>query len=389
MRLGRLTVAWLTCLVGLAGSAWAQTGPLSSSQIVQKVKKGVVRVMNVTIDSPIAANWGGGGTGFVFEVDYPGGTAYALTNHHVSGSSTVSQVQFWNGSTYRAELVATEPGIDVALLRVMGIPDESGLPESERTIVPVILGDSDQVQPGEYGLAFGNPGSMDAVNINRSEPWETFLMQQTVTTSVIAGRDTPLDFMLGIWRQNKSDLGFQYGTDLKYAFRISVPINPGNSGGPLFNQRGEVIGINFYGGQNVIMQNHNWAVPINQAKDFAIQVLQTGRYEQPWLGLDILMPSFIRGPEEYLEFVDKFRGDEIKVYGVRANSPAARAGIQEGDTVLEIDGRKFQTPEDVRSYVFEQQIGAMMEFLVLRKGHQQRLYCEVGPKRHYDAEFSV
>jgi serine protease Do len=374
-------------LAGMAGAAWAQ--PMSTTSIVKKVKKGVVRVMNVTIDSPIAANWGGGGTGFVFEVDYAHGTAYALTNHHVSGNSTVSQVQFWNSATYRADLVATEPGIDVALLRITGIPDESGLPEGERTIVPVILGDSDQVQIGEYGLAFGNPGSRDAVNINRSDPWETFLMQQTVTTAVVAGRDTPLDFMIGIWRQNQSDLGFQYGTNLDYTFRISVPINAGNSGGPLFNERGEVIGINFYGGQSVLMQNHNWAVPINLAKDFAFQVLETGRYEKPWLGLDIIMPTFIRTPNDYIEFAEKYRGDQIKVFGVRQGSPAQRAGFLEGDIILEVDGREFKTPEDVRAYVFDLDIGAMVEFLVSRNGREERFFCEVGPKRHYDAEFSV
>jgi len=385
-KLGTIAVI-VACLGGLISGAWAQ--PLSTTSIVQKVKKGVVRVMNVTIDSPIAANWGGGGTGFVFEVDYANGVAYALTNHHVSGNSTVSQVQFWNNATYRAELVATEPGIDVALLRISGIPDESSLPEVDRTIVPVILGDSDQVQIGEYGLAFGNPGSMDAVNVNRSDPWESFLMQQTVTTAVVAGRDTPLDFMIGIWRQNQSDLGFQYGTNLDYAFRISVPINPGNSGGPLFNQQGEVIGINFYGGQHVLMQNHNWAVPINLAKDFAFQVLETGRYEKPWLGLDIIMPSFIRSADDYIEFAEKFRGDQIKVFGVRAGSPAQRAGFQEGDVILAVDGREYKSPEDVRAYVFDLDIGAMVEFLVSRKGHEERLFCEVGPKRHYDAEFSV
>lgn len=390
MALTKLTGVVAVCLVGLAASAWAQPDqPLSTAQVVQKVKKGVVRVMNVSIDSPIAANWGGGGTGFVFEVDYANGVAYALTNHHVSGSSTVSQVQLWDSSTYRAELVATEPGIDVALLRIIGIPDESDLADSERTIIPVILGDSDVVQPGEYGLAFGNPGSMDAINVNRSDPWESFLMQQTVTTAVVAGRDTPLDFMVGIWRQNQSDLGFQYGTNLDYAFRISVPINPGNSGGPLFNQQGEVIGINFYGGQHVLMQNHNWAVPINLAKDFAFQVLQTGKFERPWLGLDIIMPAFVRTPGQYLEFAEKFRGKEIKVYGVRANSPAQRAGFAEGDLVLEVDGREFADPEDIRAYVFDLDIGTTVEFLVRRNGREERLFCEVGPKRSYDAEFSV
>ena len=377
-------------VLGLAAPALAQSAPpLSTSEIVDQVERGVIRVMGVSIASPVAAAWAGGGSGFVFEVDYETGQAFAITNHHVSGSSSISQVQFWDGSTYRAELIATEPGIDVALLRITGIPDERDLPMNERSIVPVVLGDSDLVQIGELGIAMGNPGTMEGVNTNRSDPWDDFLLKQTVTTNVVAGRDTPLDFMVGIWRQNQSSLGFQYGTNLDYTFRVSVPINPGNSGGPLFNSRGEVIGINFYGGASPIAQNHNWAVPINLAKDFVFQILDTGEFEKPWLGLDIIMPSYIRGPEEYVEFADKYRGDEIEVFGVRRDSPAQRAGFLDGDVILEVDRRVFALPEDVRLYVFNKDIGAPVEFLIRRGRQELRIYAEVGPKRKYDAEFSV
>jgi len=377
-------------VLGCTAVAWAQDEPtISTADVVEMVKRGVVRVMNVSIDDPVAAAYAGGGSGVVFEVDYATRSAYAITNHHVSGNASTSQVKFWNNATYRAELVATEPGIDIALLRIHNIPDESGVPEEQRTIVPVPLGNSDLVQIGEWGIAMGNPGAAEGINTNRSDPWDDFLLQQTVTTNVITGRDTPLEFMVGIWRQNQGDLGFQYGTNLDYTFRISVPINPGNSGGPLFNSQGEVIGINFYGGAQVVMQNHNWAIPINLAKDFVFQILETGRFEKPWLGLDIIMPSYIRSPASYQEFAEKYRGDEITVYGVRADSPAARAGIKQDDIILEVDGRVFATPEEVRLYVFDLDIGDTVELLVMRQGHKERIFCEVGPKRKYDAEFSV
>jgi membrane-associated protease RseP (regulator of RpoE activity) len=224
---------------------------------------------------------------------------------------------------------------------------------------------------------------MDAVNTNRPIP-EPFRCSNGDMN--VASRDTPLDFMIGSGAESERSR-FQYGTNLITPFasaRRSIPHR-----GPLFNQRGEVIGINFYGGQHVLMQNHNWAVPINLAKDFAFQVLQTGRFERPWLGLDIVMPAFVRSAEQYLEFAEKFRGDEVKVYGVRPDSPASRAGLLEGDVVLEVDGRAFGTPEDVRAYVFDLEIGAMVEFLVRREGREERIFCEVGPKRNYDAEFSV
>jgi len=373
-----------------SGSVLAQADPAESVRgVIEKVRKGVVRVQVVTIDSPVTANFYGGGSGFVFEVDYANGFAYAITNHHVSGNASMSAVQFWNDAQYRAELIATEPGIDVALLKVYGIPDERGLPEEERTIVPVVLGDSDRVQIGELAVAMGNPGARVGVNIDRSNPMDDFLLQQTATHAVVTGRATPLEFMVSIWRRNQGDLGFQYGTNFDYTFRISVPISGGNSGGPLFNSRGEVIGINFYGGANVVAQNSNWAIPINLAKDFVFQSLETGRFEKPWLGLDIIMPSFIRGPEEYIEFAERYRGDEIRVFGVRADSPADRAGFQKEDIILEIDGKVFQTPEDIRLDIFDREIGSPVYFVVLRDGDEIEISAEVGPKRSYNSEFSV
>lgn len=376
-------------LVG-SGSVLAQAEPAESVRgVIEKVKKGVIRVQGVSIDSPVTANFYGGGSGFVFEVDYENGFAYAITNHHVSGHTSMSAVKFWNDTQYRAEMIATEPGIDVALLKVYGIPDERGLPEEERTIVPVVLGDSDRVQIGELAVAMGNPGAREGINIDRSNPLEDFLLAQTATHAVVTGRATPLEFMVSIWRQQQRSLGFQYGTNFDYAFRISVPINGGNSGGPLFNSRGEVIGINFYGGAFVQAQNHNWAIPINLAKDFVFQFLETGCFEKPWLGLDIIMPSFIRGPEEYIEFAERYRGDEIKVFSVRSDSPADRAGFQKEDIILTVDGNMFQTPEDIRLDVFNREIGSLVHFVVLRDGDEIEISAEVGPKRTYDSEFSV
>ena len=381
--------AALLIVVGTTQVFAQQRELMSPGDVIEKVRKGVIRVQGISIQSPIAADWGGGGSGFVFEVDYEEGVAYAITNHHVSGNTSLSAVQFWNDQQYRAEMIATEPGIDIALLKIFGIPDERYLPESERTIVPVVLGDSDQVQIGEMAIAMGNPGAREGLNVERDDPYEDFLLQQTATQAVVTGRDTPLEFMVGIWRQNQGGLGFQYGTNFDYAFRISVPINGGNSGGPLFNARGEVIGINFYGGASVRAQNHNWAIPVNLAKDFVFQSLERGRFEKPWLGLDIIMPSFIRGPEEYVEFAERYRGDEIKVFGVRANSPAERAGFLTGDVITEVDGQSFETPEDIRLYVFNLEIGTPVAFTIMRGGREMNLVLEVGPKRKWDSEFSV
>lgn len=372
---------------------------LSVPQIVEKVKKGVIRVEILNVGGTAASGGYGGGSGFVFEVDYDKGEAYAITNHHVAGKAYVCQVTFWNNASYRGELVAHEPGIDVALVRIVGIPDERDLPDSQKTIIPCVLGDSDQVQIGETGVAMGNPGAEEAAGVRRDDPFGTFLLDQNVTSNVVTGRDTPLEFCISIWAQNrgessKSDeaewLGWQYGTNMDYAFRMSTAINGGNSGGPLFNSRGEVIGINFYGGGGTLAQNSNHAIPINLAKDFVFQIMQTGKFVKPWLGLDIIIPPFIKEADAYVEYVQRFRTKDMVVYDVRKDSPAEHAGIKKGDIILEIDGQKFKTPEDVRLYVFSLKIGDQVSVVVRRNGKKLRpIEIEVSPKRTYNSEFSV
>ena len=386
------TVLYAICVVVLlAGQAMAQQdSALSVEDIVNTVKKGVVKVQGIDLGGPTSAGWGGG-SGFLFEIDYDTGLGYAITNHHVSGKSSVSAVTFWDGAAYKARLVATEPGIDIALLEVYDLPDESDLPDSEKTIIPVVLGDSDTVPIGALGMAMGAPGDFnDAINIDRSNPYDAGMLMQTVTTGEVSGRDWPIEFLLGINRQAQSDLGRQYGTNFDYAFKVSTPINPGNSGGPLFNNSGEVIGINFWGGSFQMAQNSNHAIPINLAKDFVFQVLEKGRFEKPWTGMDIIFPSCV-SVDEYTEFTEKYRPDYIEVFNIRRDSPASRAGLRKGDIIVSVDGQQFTDPEKLRLYVFSQDIGNELELVVKRDNKilKEPLFVEVGVKRTYDSEFSV
>ncbi|MCB1219369.1 MAG: trypsin-like peptidase domain-containing protein [Planctomycetales bacterium] len=386
------TVLFTVCVVVmLAGQALAQQdSALSVEDIVNTVKKGVVKVQGIDIGGPTSAGWGGG-SGFLFEIDYDTGLGYAITNHHVSGSSSISAVTFWDGAAYKARLVATEPGIDIALLEVYDLPDESDLPDSEKTIIPVVLGDSDTVPIGALGMAMGAPGDFnDAINIDRSNPYDAGMLMQTVTTGEVSGRDWPIEFLLGINRQAQSDLGRQYGTNFDYAFKVSTPINPGNSGGPLFNNSGEVIGINFWGGSFQMAQNSNHAIPINLAKDFVFQVLEKGRFEKPWTGMDIIFPSWV-SVDEYTEFTEKYRPDYIEIFNIRRDSPASRAGLRKGDIIVSVDGQQFTDPEKLRLYVFSQDIGNELELVVKRdnKIMKEPIFVEVGVKRTYDSEFSV
>ncbi|MDQ3023836.1 MAG: S1C family serine protease [bacterium] len=390
MRVFRVTFLMFTILGAMCLQALAFT-PSPTADIVKRVRKSVIRIQGIDIGAEVASGGYGGGSGVVFQLDYDKGVAYALTNHHVSGDAVLSAVRFWDGTEYKAEMIAREPGIDVALLKLTGIPDERNVPESKKTIIAAPLGDSDKVQIGDHAIAMGSPGARDGFNANRDDPYQDYMLQQTVTDGVITGRDTVIGFVMGIWRQNQASLGMQYGTNFPYAFRVTVPINGGNSGGPMFNDSGEVIGLNFYGGSHSLMQNSNHTVPINSAKDFAYQILNTGKFEKPWIGLDVIMPSYIKSPEAYNEFLERRKSKDLEIYGVRPDSSAERSGFRKGDVILSIDGRKINTAHDLRQFVFNQPIGTRLSFEIKRGGSKLKdpITTEVQPKRFYDSEFSI
>jgi S1-C subfamily serine protease len=398
-----LAVAALVALVSVCGLAQADDhGMLDAKSLVRKVRRGVLKVQVADIRTGTADTDWGGGSGFIFEVDYDQGIAYAITNHHVAGHASSVSATLWNGNVYNGELVRSEPGIDIALIRLHGIPDERNLPDDQKTIVPVVLGDSDKVQIGEAAMAMGSPGAQDRATMfggaDRSSPYDDFLMMQTATLNVVTGRESPLDFAMQEWEAGRSGggdehetMGYQYATNLEYTFRMSTAINGGNSGGPLFNKDGEVIGINTWGGADAIMQNGNLSVPINMAKDFVYQILNTGKFEKPWLGLDVIFPPYINKTDTYVEFRERQRPERLEIYSVRHDSPADKAGIKRGDIVMDINGQKFKTPEELRLWMFKQDIGAPLVIRLMRGGRvlADPVKVNVGVKRSYDAEFSV
>jgi S1-C subfamily serine protease len=326
------------------------------------------------------------GSGFIFQSLPDENAAYALTNHHVANNTTVLQVETWDHSTFKAEFVALEPGIDVALIKIVGIP-----PDAYEVNV---LGDSDKTIIGEPALAIGAPGSGESVNADRSDPFISFGLHQTATMRVVSGKQTDPFEAIGAWASPswKNTLGRQIVTNVPWRFVTQSAINGGNSGGPLYNARGEVIGLNHahFGAGSTLTQNENYTIPINFAKNFAYQILNTGKYEVPWFGMDIFIPYFYNSPQQVAEFQEKhFDPKVIKVLSVRRDSPAERAGLLPGDIVVELDGQTFPTSVDMRLYVFNLPIGKEVPVTVMRGQRKVKLKMEVGVKRKYDAEFSV
>jgi serine protease Do len=356
--------------------------------LVNKVKKGAIYIWAMTPGTTGVLQQAWIGSGFIFQADPANNAAYALTNHHVANDTTLLQVETWDRSTYRADFVALEPGIDVALIKIYDIP-----PGSYEVNV---LGDSDKVQIGEPALAMGAPGSGDSVNSDRSDPFLDFGLHQTATMRVVTGKESDPFDAIEFWAQARAQrhgaLGQQVFTNLPWRFVCQSTINGGNSGGPLYNANGEVIGLNHahLGIDPTATQNMNYTIPINYAKNFAYQILNTGKYEGPWFGMDIFVPPSYQRTTQVAEWHERnYSPKSFEVLSVRNDSPAEHAGLKQGDQIIEFDGQTFPTNMDMRIYVFTLPIGKQVPVVVKRGAAKVHLVMETAPKRKYDSEFSL
>jgi serine protease Do len=234
------------------------------------------------------------GSGFLISSD-----GYILTNDHVAGNASEITVTLTNGEEYKAKLIGTDQSTDICLLKIEG----SAFPF-------VRLGDSDDNMIGEWVIAFGNPFGLFTLN---DKP--------TVTVGVISSTG-----------MNLEPLDNRFYLDM---IQTDAAINGGNSGGPLANSVGEVIGMNTLiytnGGTGSI--GLGFAIPVNKIKKIIKQLKEKGKVDRNFdVGLNI--QDIDDGIANYYKLKNT-RG--VIVNQVLANSPAARAGIQDGDIILQLD----------------------------------------------------
>ena len=263
------------------------------------------------------------GSGFIIDKD-----GYILTNNHVVEKAEEIKVKLSDQKKeYDAQVIGTDPRTDLALIKIKGAGD---LPVAH-------MGDSDALEVGEWVVAIGNP----------------FGLEQTVTTGIISAKGRvigagPYDDFL----------------------QTDASINPGNSGGPLFNLKGEVVGINtaiVAGGQGI-----GFAIPVNIAKRLLPQ-LKKGRVVYGYLGVYIqdLTP----------ELADSFGLTEaqgVLISDVISDSPAEKAKIQKGDVVLEYDGQQVKDRYQFTKMVGNTPVGKKVKIVVLRDKQQKTLWATIG-----------
>ncbi|MGW2833064.1 trypsin-like peptidase domain-containing protein [Streptomyces sp. NPDC001286] len=322
-----------------AGKEPAGRAPDSVAGIAARALPSVV-TLHVT-----GAEESGTGTGFVLD-----GLGHILTNNHVvepAKSGGRITVTFNSGDTAKATVVGRDSGYDLAVVKVSGV---SGLK-------PMPLGNSDNVQVGDPVVAIGAP----------------FDLAGTVTSGIISAKERPITA-----GGDSAD-----GTDVSYvdALQTDAPINPGNSGGPLLDSRARVIGINSAirsaddgsdsGSGQAGSIGLGFAIPVNQAKRVAEELINSGHATHPVIGVTLDM---------------SYSGDGARVGtkasgggpAVTAGGPGDKAGIEPGDVITAVDGQRVHSGEELIVKTRAHRPGDRLEVTLRRDGKEKRISLVLG-----------
>lgn len=278
------------------------------------------------------------GSGFIISKD-----GYIFTNNHVVEGADEIKVTLENGDEYDAKIVGTDPKTDIALIKI----------DSDKDLPVVELGDSDELQVGEWVMAIGNP----------------FGLSHTVTVGVVSAKGRVIGS----------------GPYDDY-IQTDASINPGNSGGPLINTKGEVIGISsaIYAGNTGGNIGIGFAVPINIAKSILDDLKTAGAVTRGRLGVMIQ-----RITPELAKSFNLSQNEGALVGDVLKGSPAERSGIERGDVIIEFDGQPVKTMEELPKIVAHTKPGSEVKVVVIRNGKKKTLKAIIEKLEDTEALASV
>lgn len=252
---------------------------------------------------------------------------YILTNNHVVSGADQIEVKLSDGRNLEAHLVGADPKTDIAVIKV----------DAHESLPTVSLGNSDSLEIGDWVVAIGNP----------------FGLTQTVTAGIVSAKGRvigagPYDDFI----------------------QTDASINPGNSGGPLFNLRGEVVGVN----TAVVAtgQGLGFAIPINMAKQVIPQLIKGRQVERGYLGIGLQEIT-----PELAQALGLSKPEGALVGQVFEGSPAHRAGIQAGDLILSLNGQPIQKTNDLPILVAQTPIGSEVGIDVIRGGERKNFKVRI------------
>jgi putative serine protease PepD len=311
------------------GRSSTDTAPVSGSSVENPDWQAVASAVQASVVA-IQVSTGQGeaqGSGVIVDTD-----GHIVTNNHVVAGAQDDQVQvtLTDGQIFTADVVGTDPTTDLAVIRLQDAPDD---------LTAAALGDSSEITVGDPVMAVGNPLGL----------------ANTVTTGIVSALDRPV---------STSETGASEAV-VTNAIQIDAAVNPGNSGGPLFDAQGRVIGIT----SSIATTSSEsgsiglgFAIPVNLADLIAGQLIEDGTAEHAFLGV---------GLSDTTATADGVTRSGAQVQSVTAGSPAAEAGVREGDVIVAIDGKAVAGAESLTGYVRAYPSGAEVTVTLVRDGSSQ------------------
>ena len=303
------------------------------TDVVEKTSPAVVTVVvNIPGEVSIfgqAPDQEASGSGVIISPD-----GYIITNNHVVENAKEVEVILAGGNRFPAEIVGTDAFDDLAVLKI----------DREQACFPIKFGNSEMLSPGETVIAIGSPLGK---------------FQNTVTVGVVSATDR--------------DLQVSANYQMEGLIQTDAAINQGNSGGPLFNLKGEVIGINTLivrGGVSTAAEGLGFAIPSNKAKVVSEQIIQQGYFARPYLGIrwEWITPGIADAyslPVEWGAYIS----------GVADNTPAEEAGLQEGDIIVQFGDRELNENNPFINALYDHSPGEKVNLSVIRE--QETVEIEV------------
>ncbi len=275
----------------------------------------------------------GAGSGVIISQD-----GYILSNNHVVEGAKEVTVTMADKKEYTAEVVGRDPKTDLAVLKI----------DAKKTLPSAAMGDSEHLKVGDWVIAIGNP----------------FGLNHTVTSGIVSAKGR----VIGAGPYDNF-------------IQTDASINPGNSGGPLFNMKGEVVGIN----TAIIPQGQGigFAIPVNTAKPLIPQLVSDGRITRGYLGVNIqtITPDLAKALN-----VESREG--TLVADVVSGSPAEKAGIQRGDIIVSYDGKAVKDSHHLPAMVAATAVDEEVTLTVLRDGKEHSLPVQIGELDSEDGRFA-
>lgn len=273
------------------------------------------------------------GTGFVYKPEE--NKAYIMTNHHVIDGATSVKIKLTNDAIEDVNIVASDKYADIAVLEI----------EKDKILSVAEIGRSEESRPGDTVFTIGGP-------LANEYSW-------TVTRGILSGKDRLVEVSVS----NTSSADW-----VMSVLQTDASINSGNSGGPLANANGEVIGVTNMKLISSGVEGMGFAIPIEDALNYADQLIKEGKIARPLLGVSMGSVSDAYSLYHYGITLDNSISEGVVVVEVQENSPADKAGLMKGDVIIKLEDYEATTVAKLKYYLYKYNAGDKVKITYIRNG---------------------